>query len=197
MLVWYGPIAIPKGKSGACDAVAADGLTSLLMRQFAHGSVRLQPFLSLPRSHPMSDRTGRCLCGAVRYRITADPLFTRICWCSDCQHIAGNGTVNILVPAAALEVSGTTNAYSSAADSGNRISRRFCPSCGCHLFADSSGRPQYTVVRAGTLDDPSSVTPSTNIWTSSAPRWACMDAKLERVERQPAPLQKPSEAVHP
>ncbi|MBW4049591.1 MAG: GFA family protein [Proteobacteria bacterium] len=145
----------------------------------------------------MSERTGRCLCGAVRYRIAAEPGFTRICWCRDCQHIAGNGTVNMLVPAAALDVSGATSAYTSMADSGNQITRRFCPNCGCHLFADSSGRPHYTVVRAGTLDDPSSVTPSTNIWTSSAPGWACMDTNLERVERQPAPPQNPSGAVRP
>ena len=141
----------------------------------------------------MSERMGRCLCGAVRYRIAAEPIFTRICWCRDCQHIAGNGTA----PAAAREVSGATSAYTSMADSGNQISRRFCPKCGCHLFADSSGRPQYTVVRAGTLDDPSSIAPSANIWASSAPAWACMDANLERVERQPAPLQNPSGAARP
>ena len=135
----------------------------------------------------MHERTGGCLCGAVRYRITAEPLLTRICWCSDCQHIASNGTVNLLIPAAALAVQGSTSTYTSMADSGHRISRRFCPSCGSHLFAESSARPQFTVVRAGTLDDPSSVTPSANIWAASAPGWACMDPELERVERQPLP----------
>ena len=135
----------------------------------------------------MSERTGRCLCGAVRYRITAEPIFTRICWCRDCQHIAANGTVNVLVPAAALDVSGSTSAHSSTADSGNQVRRRFCPQCGSQLFADSSGRPGLTVVRLGTLDDPSSVTPSANIWAGSAPAWACLDAGLERFERQPGP----------
>ena len=139
----------------------------------------------------MVDRTGRCLCGAVHYRITADPLFTRICWCRDCQRIAANGTVNVMVPANALEVTGATSPHTTQADSGNQITRRFCPICGSHLFADSSGRPQFTVVRAGTLDDPSSVTPATNIWAASAPAWACLDPDLERTERQPAPLQPP------
>lgn len=135
----------------------------------------------------MSDRSGSCLCGAVRYRITAEPIFTRICWCRDCQHIAGNGTVNLLVPTAALEVDGATGAYTSTADSGNQVTRRFCPACGCHLFAGNSARPQLTVVRAGTLDDPSSITPGANIWAASAPAWACLDPHLERVERQPLP----------
>ena len=49
----------------------------------------------------MSERRGNCLCGAVRYRLTAEPLVTRICWCRDCQRISANGTVNAIVPTAA------------------------------------------------------------------------------------------------
>ena len=34
--------------------------------------------------------------GSVRYRIEAEPLFARHCWCRDCQYIgAGSGTVNV------------------------------------------------------------------------------------------------------
>ncbi|MFA5984948.1 MAG: GFA family protein [Methylococcaceae bacterium] len=138
----------------------------------------------------MTERSGRCLCGAVHYKLTAEPVASRICWCSDCQHIAANGTVNVLVPSAALEISGTLSEYLSIADSGNQIQRRFCPSCGSHLFANSSVRPQVTVVRAGTLDQPSSVQPTMNIWASSAPVWACLDPKLERIEQQPLPPQQ-------
>lgn len=133
----------------------------------------------------MSERTGKCLCGAVTYRISADPIAARICWCHDCQRIASNGTVNILVQTESLKAQGETNAYVSIADSGNHITRRFCPKCGSHLFANSSARPQFTVVRAGTLDDPSSIKPSMNIWSQSAPVWACLDPDIERIEQQP------------
>jgi len=139
----------------------------------------------------MTDRKGHCLCGAAHYRLSAEPVAARICWCRDCQHIAANGTVNLLVPTSALEVLGELSEYISTADSGNQIRRRFCPTCGSHLFANSSARPQFTVVRAGTLDDPSSVRPTTNIWANSAPGWACLDPTLERVEQQPAPPQPP------
>jgi hypothetical protein len=135
----------------------------------------------------MSLRTGRCLCGAVSYRLTADPLIARICWCRDCQHLSANGTMNMFVPSDALTFAGTLGEYASAADSGNMIRRRFCPVCGVHLFANADARPQITVVRVGTLDDPSSVQPTMNIWASSAPTWACLDPRLTRVERQPPP----------
>jgi hypothetical protein len=134
----------------------------------------------------MSERTGRCLCAQVRFRITAEPVIARICWCRDCQRLAGNGTVNAIFPGEAIAVEGATAEYASQGDSGNTVRRRFCPACGSHLFADSTGRPGLTVVRVGTLDDPSGVTPVANIWAASAPAWACMDAALGRVDGQPA-----------
>lgn len=139
----------------------------------------------------MSERAGHCLCGAVSFRLTADPLVTRICWCRDCQHLSPNGTVNLMVPTEALSVSGPLAEHTKTADSGNAITRQFCPSCGTHLFARSSARPQFRVVRAGNLDEPSSIRPNMNIWAGSAPAWACLDPALERIERQPAPP-KPS-----
>lgn len=135
----------------------------------------------------MSERNGNCLCGAVKYQITEDPIMTRVCWCRTCQHIASNGTVNLVVPSEALHINGELNSYVSTADSGSQVTRRFCPACGSHLFANSSARPQFTVVRAGTLEDPSSVKPSANIWAASAPDWACLDPTLERLDQQPLP----------
>lgn len=135
----------------------------------------------------MTERTGRCLCGAVSFKLAAEPLATRVCWCRDCQHLAANGTVNLLVAADALEVAGALSDHTKAADSGNQVTRQFCPQCGTHLFGISSARPQFRVVRAGNLDDPSSIQPSMNIWSASAPTWACLDKALERVEHQPVP----------
>lgn len=133
----------------------------------------------------MESRNGSCLCGAVTYQLSAEPVATRICWCRDCQHLAANGTVNIVVPSVELKISGELRVFAKTADSGNFIERRFCPTCGTHMFANSSARPQFTVVRVGTLENPSSVQPSANIWTSSAPTWACLNPTLEQITHQP------------
>ena len=95
--------------------------------------------------------------------------------------------MNLLVPADGLSFSGVLSEYTKIADSGDEVIRQFCPKCGAHLFAKASNRPDLRVVRAGNLDDPSSIQPSTNIWAASAPGWACLDPALERVERQPVP----------
>ena len=132
--------------------------------------------------------TGGCLCKRVRYRIEAQPIVTRVCWCRLCQYLgAGSGTVNVCFPTAAITVEGTLTDYVSTAESGNLMHRRFCAACGTQLFSEAEVRPHLIFVRAGTLDDPELAKPSMTIWTSEAPRWACFDPELPRVERQPPP----------
>jgi hypothetical protein len=132
--------------------------------------------------------TGGCLCKQVRYRISAAPVVTRICWCRDCQYFgAGNGTVNVCFPTSAITIDGETKDYASVADSGNAMHRRFCPNCGTALFSEAEIRPHLIFVRAGTLDDPEIAKPVANIWTSAAPSWACMNENLPKIERQPPP----------
>lgn len=134
----------------------------------------------------MTSFAGACLCGRVRYEIDAEAGPSRVCWCRDCQRIAANGTVNVIFPSDAIQVSGSPARHEKAADSGNTVTRRFCASCGTQLFSDSTGRPGLTVVRVGTLDDPSAVKPTSNIWVGSAPSWACVDASLEQFKGPPA-----------
>ena len=132
--------------------------------------------------------TGGCLCRQVRYRITAAPIVTRVCWCRLCQYLgAGSGTVNVCFPSNAITIEGEMKDYSNVADSGNVMHRRFCPSCGTALFSEAEARPHLLFVRAGTLDDPEVAKPSATIWTSQAPTWACFDSTLPQIEAQPPP----------
>ena len=66
--------------------------------------------------------------------------------------------------------------------------RRFCPTCGVHLFSEAESRPHLIFVRVGTLDDRELVRPASTIWTSQAPTWACIDEALPRNDVQPPPL---------
>jgi len=133
--------------------------------------------------------TGGCLCGAVRYRSTSQPIAVRSCWCRLCQYLAaGSATVNAAFLKADVIVTGETTDYESVADSGNRMHRRFCPKCGTSMFSEAEARPHLIFVRAGTLDDPNTAAPSATIWTSAAPRWACINETLPKFEGQPPPV---------
>jgi hypothetical protein len=132
--------------------------------------------------------SGGCLCRSVRYRVSAAPIVTRVCWCRVCQYFgAGSATVNTCFPSAALTVEGTLKDFRSVADSGNVMHRRFCPECGTHLFSTAESRPHLVFVRSGSLDDREIAKPAMTIWTSQAPSWACLDSQLPQVEGQPPP----------
>jgi len=132
--------------------------------------------------------TGGCLCGAVRYEISGEPVTMRVCWCKDCQRLAaGNGAANVLFQRDSVKISGTPATFSKQADSGNVIDRKFCAACGTQMFGETAARPNFIVVRAGTLDDPSIFKPLANIWTISAPAWVCMDESIPKFEKQAPP----------
>src|SRR6478752_7592750 len=119
--------------------------------------------------------TGGCLCRAVRYRLTAPPIVTRVCWCRLCQYLgAGSGTVNTCFRTESFAIHGETCDFMSIADSGNVMHRRFCPSCGTPLTSSAESRPHLVFVRTGTLDDPEVAQPAMTIWTEQAPSWACI-----------------------
>jgi hypothetical protein len=133
--------------------------------------------------------TGGCLCGAVRYETPAEPIIARLCWCRLCQYLAtGNAAVSVCFPSRGLSISGETRDFASTADSGNIMHRRFCPSCGTHLFSEAEQRPHLVFVRAGSLDDTSIARPTATIWAAMAPSWACLDADMPTWEGQPPPI---------
>lgn len=133
--------------------------------------------------------TGGCLCRKVRFRITAEPVAMRLCWCKVCQYFAaGNASVNVVFPSGAITIEGEPRDYVSVADSGARMHRRFCPDCGTHLFSEAETRPHLIIVRNGALDDRELLKPGATIWTDSAPDWAWIDESLPQYNCQPPPI---------
>jgi hypothetical protein len=133
--------------------------------------------------------TGRCFCGAVRFRFSEAPVAVRGCWCRDCQYLAsGNASINAIFKTESFNVEGEVGEYVSKADSGNVMRRRFCPKCGTQLFSQSLDRPDVMVVRVGTLDDREIGGPVSYIWTASAPSWGLADPQLPNCEGQPGPI---------
>lgn len=115
---------------------------------------------------------GGCACGAVRYRLTSDPLFTHCCHCLNCQRQTGSAfVINLLIEANRVELlAGVPQPVHAPRDDGSsqRIFR--CPSCQVAVFSEY-GRPEVRFVRGGTLDRPSEFTPDVHIFTRSKVPW--------------------------
>jgi hypothetical protein len=123
----------------------------------------------------MTVREGGCSCGAVRYRLTSDPMFVHCCHCLNCQRQTGSAfVINILIEADRVEVlSGEPEPVEVPREAG-RAQRIFrCPRCHVAVYSEY-GRPEVQFVRAGTLDDPSTVSPDVHIFTRSKLPWVTL-----------------------
>lgn len=114
--------------------------------------------------------TGGCLCGAVRYELNAPMLFGGFCYCTDCRKSSGSHSASMGVPEAALKISGETREFSTMGDSGNAVTRVFCPNCGSPIVSKGA-RPGVVMLKAGTLDDPEHFKPMASVYASRAPSW--------------------------
>ena len=135
----------------------------------------------------MQPLTGGCLCGAIRYSISAPVTELRACHCRNCQRASGAaGTVGAVVPAEAFKITqGKPKRYSAVADSGRTLHRHFCPDCGSQLYSQREQVPELIVVRAGTLDNSDGLRITANIWTRSARSWAHIDPASKQFPGQP------------
>ncbi|THD77102.1 MAG: GFA family protein [Phenylobacterium sp.] len=101
---------------------------------------------------------GGCLCGAIRYRTTGDPIQTTICHCTFCQRLTGSAfLVEPVFKAEAVSVSGAPpKTYElTSAGSGKRVTVSFCGCCGTSLMLGFERFPGYVGLCGGTFDDPS------------------------------------------
>ena len=119
--------------------------------------------------------TGGCACGAVRYRLTSEPMFVHCCHCLNCQRQTGSAfVINVLIEGDRIELlSDDPQPVDVPRDDGSmqRIFR--CPSCQTAVFSEYGG-PAVRFVRAGTLDEPSAVEPDVHIYTRSKLPWVTL-----------------------
>jgi hypothetical protein len=132
------------------------------------------------------DFTGGCLCGAVRYQSSISPQFVGHCHCVDCRKSSGTGhSTHLLVPEEAFTVSGAVKFYDRPADSGNIVSRGFCPNCGSPVYSKNSAMQGVVFPRASSLDDPEIATPQMVVFASRAPSWDHVDPALPAFATMP------------
>ena len=129
----------------------------------------------------MPELNGGCLCGAVRYTSNSAPEFVGVCHCRDCQKFTGSAFgIMVGLPKTALQIRGTVKTFSKLADSGKPILRHFCPECGSSIADEPTRRPGTSILNAGTLDDPSSVTPTLEIFCDRALPWVQLAGGMQR-----------------
>ena len=129
----------------------------------------------------MAVRQGGCLCGAVRYELLVEPLATAVCHCTHCQKQSGGVfSTNLVVPESAYVQTGETKVYDDSGDSGGAVYRHFCGKCGSPIRSMVAVMPGMALVKAGTLDDMSGLTPAIEVYTDHAAAWVAPIAGAQR-----------------
>jgi hypothetical protein len=100
--------------------------------------------------------SGGCLCGAVRYSCDAQPAMM-----------------------------GEVKGYDRAADSGNVVTRAFCPNCGAPVFSRNPAMPDLIFLRASSLDDLEIFQPQMHVFAMRAASWDAPSAGVPAFERMP------------
>ena len=125
--------------------------------------------------------TGGCLCGAVRYRATADPIRAVNCHCSMCRRFSGAAFLtHVHFPIGSFTWIGDepTRHRSSA-----EAERGFCARCGSALTMHETVLGDRVQVTLGSLDQPESVRPDDHVWTENQVPWLRLDDGLPRFPR--------------
>jgi len=134
----------------------------------------------------MPEMKGGCLCGQLRYTANAEPVFTGVCHCKNCQKESGTAfNVVVAVPQSAVSIQGSPRTYTSKGDSGKDYVRRLCPNCGSTILSEPAALPGIAVLRAGTLDDTAWLKPSMEIFCDSAQSWVQLGGGMQRFPKMP------------
>jgi hypothetical protein len=125
-----------------------------------------------------------------------EPLTVYACHCTECQRQSGSAfSLSMIVPREGVAiVAGEPKEWLRRTDSGRMVSCMFCDDCGVRLYHNPKANEAITVVKAGTLDDPSWLRPVGHIWTRSAQRWFAIPAKTISYGVQPPDLYRLIEA---
>lgn len=129
--------------------------------------------------------TGGCVCGAVRYEITAEPLLMLKCHCRDCQRVTGGPYVPaVVVPYRAFRVrQGEIRRFATESENGGRNLRGFCPACGSRLTGAEDAERGVIGVVASSLDDPGIFRPKFDMYVEDAQPWDPMDSSTPKFPR--------------
>ena len=122
--------------------------------------------------------TGRCLCGAIQFEFVGEAVETAHCHCESCRRQTSSPVATfVTVHDSALRITrGQPNEYASSPG----VRRSFCGTCGSPIAYQSERHPGLVDLFAGTLTDPTHLSPSLHTHADEQLPWFEMLDDLPR-----------------
>jgi hypothetical protein len=125
--------------------------------------------MTISPEHPVR---GGCLCGAVRYEVSAPFLRANFCHCSRCRkHTGAAASAQGRVAFEAFRLVAGAELVTVFRPPGGGMAKAFCRVCGSSLFGGSWPEGPEASIRLGTLDDDPGIAPQFHNHVDDAPPW--------------------------
>lgn len=134
---------------------------------------------------------GSCLCGQIKFQLTAEPLTFYACHCTDCQRRSGGALfLSMWVYRESLELlEGTPLLVSSVASDSRERKNKVCPACEVRLWSEPVNRPKLAILRPGSLQLAKAFTPIAHQFVRSALPWFVFPDGVACYETSPDPTE--------
>ncbi|KAI1741429.1 Mss4-like protein [Xylaria scruposa] len=101
---------------------------------------------------------GTCMCGAVKFEITGEPVGTILCHCVPCRKCAGaNGSTNLVVDPKDFRQTGEIRNWTRKGVSGLDVVYDFCATCPTIVVVKAEVMGGKLIVKTGLLDSESDI----------------------------------------
>jgi hypothetical protein len=125
-----------------------------------------------PVPEPAESLTGECMCGTVRFSISAPLLGAAYCHCKRCQRRTGTAfSVSGLTQPGSFEITKGAEAIGTYEPGDGGWKKSFCSRCGSQLFTTNPENEELVAVRMGALDRDPGVRPSAHQFVDYAAPW--------------------------
>ncbi len=122
-------------------------------------------------SGPALPIRGGCLCGKVRYEVTAPFAFASYCHCTRCQRRTGTAAAaSARVVPGSLRVTAGEELVAAWTPPGG-FAKCFCSACGGALWSRDPAHPEVLSVRLGTVDGDPGIRPEYRQFVAYAAPW--------------------------
>jgi hypothetical protein len=121
----------------------------------------------------MQINQGGCLCSAIRFRISGQPIFSVVCHCASCRRANSAPAVAWLTFDRGLVemLSGRPHIYRSS----QGVVRQFCGSCGSQITYETAESPATIDITTASLDNPTLFPPTSEVWLEHRVPWHSVD----------------------
>jgi len=128
--------------------------------------------------------TGTCACKAVQYTVDGRIKSVVNCHCNLCKKITGGAFETIaLVSERNLKIT-SGEEYLIRYALTNNADKYFCKVCGTPIYNQNKRVPGNSMIHIGSLDNPSSLSPTINLHCNSMLSWVREISALENYEEE-------------